>query len=80
MTLFPTEGLGTDGYDDRDRHAASTNSDWLGTPYLRFTREGPFGVYTLDRPEARNAMTPAMYFGSGTRNGATTPTRMLQVC
>ena len=24
--------------------------DWLGTPYLRFTREGPFGVCTLDRP------------------------------
>jgi enoyl-CoA hydratase len=37
--------------------------DWLGTPYLRFTREGPFGICTLDRPEARNAMTPAMYFG-----------------
>lgn len=37
--------------------------DWLGTPYLRFTREGQFGVCTLDRPEARNAMTPAMYFG-----------------
>jgi enoyl-CoA hydratase len=37
--------------------------DWLGTPYLRFTRERPFGVCTLDRPEARNAMTPAMYFG-----------------
>ncbi len=37
--------------------------DWLGTPYLRFTREGPFAVVTLDRPEARNAMTPAMYFG-----------------
>jgi enoyl-CoA hydratase/carnithine racemase len=39
------------------------DSDWLGTPYLRFDREGPFGVVTLDRPEARNAMTPAMYFG-----------------
>lgn len=37
--------------------------DWLGTPYLRFTREGAFGVCTLDRPAARNAMTPAMYFG-----------------
>ena len=37
--------------------------DWLGTQYLRFTREGAFGVCTLDRPEARNAMTPAMYFG-----------------
>ena len=39
------------------------DGDWLGTPYLRFTREGPFGVCTLDRPQARNAMTPAMYFG-----------------
>src|SRR6201991_3319613 len=37
--------------------------DWLGTPYLRFTRDGPIGVCTLDRPEARNAMPPAMYFG-----------------
>ena len=37
--------------------------DWLGTPFLRFTREAAFGVCTLDRPEARNAMTPAMYFG-----------------
>ncbi|WP_029112805.1 enoyl-CoA hydratase/isomerase family protein [Mycobacterium sp. URHB0044] len=39
------------------------DGDWLGTPFLRFDREGPFGVVTLDRPEARNAMTPAMYFG-----------------
>jgi enoyl-CoA hydratase/carnithine racemase len=37
--------------------------DWLGTPYLKFTREGALGVCTLDRPEARNAMTSAMYFG-----------------
>jgi enoyl-CoA hydratase len=37
--------------------------DWLGTPFLKFTREGAFGVCTLDRPEARNAMTSAMYFG-----------------
>ncbi len=37
--------------------------DWLGTKYLSFTREGPFAVVTLDRPQARNAMTPAMYFG-----------------
>src|SRR5579875_327302 len=37
--------------------------DWLGTKYLRFTREGPFAVVTLDRPHARNAMTAAMYFG-----------------
>ncbi|HEY5844472.1 MAG TPA: enoyl-CoA hydratase/isomerase family protein, partial [Mycobacterium sp.] len=39
------------------------DGDWLGTPFLKFDRQGPFGVVTLDRPEARNAMTPAMYFG-----------------
>ncbi|WP_459979965.1 enoyl-CoA hydratase/isomerase family protein, partial [Mycobacterium avium] len=39
------------------------DGDWLGTPYLKFTREGAFAVCTLDRPAARNAMTPAMYFG-----------------
>ena len=39
------------------------DGDWLGTPYLRFERQGPFAVVTLDRPAARNAMTPAMYFG-----------------
>jgi hypothetical protein len=37
--------------------------DWLGTPFLKFKREGPFAICTLDRPEARNAMTGAMYFG-----------------
>ncbi len=37
--------------------------DWLGTPYLRFERRGPLAVVVVDRPEARNAMTPAMYFG-----------------
>ncbi|WAC89690.1 enoyl-CoA hydratase/isomerase family protein [Mycobacterium sp. Aquia_213] len=39
------------------------DGDWLGTPYLSFERQGPIGVCTIDRPEARNAMTPAMYFG-----------------
>jgi enoyl-CoA hydratase len=37
--------------------------DWLGTPYLRLERQGVLAVVTVDRPEARNAMTPAMYFG-----------------
>jgi enoyl-CoA hydratase len=37
--------------------------DWLGTPYLRFERHGPFAWCIVDRPERRNAMTPAMYFG-----------------
>ncbi|MCV7280233.1 enoyl-CoA hydratase/isomerase family protein [Mycolicibacterium flavescens] len=39
------------------------DGDWLGTPYLRFERNGAIAVLVLDRPEARNAMTPAMYFG-----------------
>ena len=39
------------------------DGDWLGTPFLRFEREGAFAVCPLDRPKARNAMTPAMYFG-----------------
>ena len=39
------------------------DGDWLGTPYLSFKREGPYAICTLDRPEARNAMTAAMYFG-----------------
>ena len=37
--------------------------DWLGTPFLRFERRGAVATVTVDRPEARNAMTPAMYFG-----------------
>src|SRR5829696_9029462 len=43
--------------------ARPPEGDWLGTPYLRFERQGPVAVVTVDRPEARNAMTPAMYFG-----------------
>jgi enoyl-CoA hydratase len=39
------------------------DGDWLGTPYLTFKRVGAFAICTLDRPQARNAMTPAMYFG-----------------
>ncbi|GGL13785.1 enoyl-CoA hydratase/isomerase family protein [Nocardia jinanensis] len=37
--------------------------DWLGTPYLTFHRQGAIAICTVDRPEARNALTPAMYFG-----------------
>jgi enoyl-CoA hydratase/carnithine racemase len=37
--------------------------DWLGTPFLRFERYGPLAHVIVDRPEARNALTPAMYFG-----------------
>jgi enoyl-CoA hydratase/carnithine racemase len=39
------------------------SGDWLGTPYLRFEREGSFAIVQIDRPDKRNAMTPAMYFG-----------------
>lgn len=48
---------------DTESSPRPPDGDWLGTPFLRFTREGAFGVCTLDRPEARNAMTGAMYFG-----------------
>jgi len=37
--------------------------DWLGTPYLRFERHGALAHVIVDRLEARNALTPAMYFG-----------------
>ena len=37
--------------------------DWLGTPFLRFERQGSVAVVTVDRPQSRNAMTAAMYFG-----------------
>lgn len=39
------------------------DGDWLGTPFLSLRREGPIAICTIDRPEARNALTPAMYFG-----------------
>jgi enoyl-CoA hydratase/carnithine racemase len=38
------------------------DGDWLGTPFVRFERHGSLGRCIVDRPDARNAMTPAMYF------------------
>lgn len=35
----------------------------LGTPHLRLERNGPVAWCTIDRPAARNALTPAMYLG-----------------
>ena len=35
----------------------------LGTPHLRWERDGAIAWVTIDRPERRNAMTPNMYFG-----------------
>ena len=43
--------------------ARPPEGDWLGTPFLRFERRGSIAVCTVDRPKARNAMTPSMYFG-----------------
>jgi enoyl-CoA hydratase/carnithine racemase len=38
--------------------------DWnLGTRNLRIEREGPIAWCIIDRPHARNALTPSMYFG-----------------
>jgi enoyl-CoA hydratase/carnithine racemase len=37
--------------------------DDLGTHALRLEREGPLAWCVIDRPAARNALTPAMYFG-----------------
>jgi enoyl-CoA hydratase/carnithine racemase len=38
-------------------------ADELGTPCLRLEREGSIAWCVIDRPQARNALTPAMYFG-----------------
>jgi enoyl-CoA hydratase/carnithine racemase len=38
--------------------------DWdLGTKNLRIERDGPIAWCIIDRPNARNAFTPSMYFG-----------------
>lgn len=54
------DATATPGGGERPRQP---EGDWLGTPYLRFERQGPVAVVTVDRPERRNSMTPAMYFG-----------------
>jgi enoyl-CoA hydratase len=42
--------------------ARPPEGDWLGTPFVRFERHGALAHCIVDRPEARNAMTGAMYF------------------
>jgi enoyl-CoA hydratase len=37
--------------------------DDLGSPYLRFERHGALARCVVDRPDSRNALTSAMYFG-----------------
>jgi enoyl-CoA hydratase/carnithine racemase len=39
------------------------DDDDLGTPHLHLTREGSIAWCVIDRPAARNAFTPSMYFG-----------------
>jgi enoyl-CoA hydratase/carnithine racemase len=41
----------------------SPSTDNLGAGGLRFEREGAIGWLYIDRPHARNAFTPAMYWG-----------------
>jgi enoyl-CoA hydratase len=38
-------------------------TDELGASGLRLEREGPVAWCVIDRPDARNALTPAMYYG-----------------
>ena len=38
-------------------------ADDLGASGLRLERDGPIAWCVIDRPEASNALTPAMYFG-----------------
>ncbi|MDQ6697641.1 MAG: enoyl-CoA hydratase/isomerase family protein [Actinomycetota bacterium] len=52
---------GMDGMDGMD--GQPPQGDWLGTKHLRFERHGPLARCVVDRPEKRNAMTGAMYFG-----------------
>ncbi len=39
------------------------HDDDLGTPHLRIERRGWLAWCTIDRPQARNALTAAMYYG-----------------
>ncbi|AZG45877.1 enoyl-CoA hydratase/isomerase family protein [Gordonia insulae] len=52
---------------EQSRHpiydAPPPSGDYPGSPYLKFSRQGPFAHLVVDRPEARNALTNAMYFG-----------------
>jgi enoyl-CoA hydratase/carnithine racemase len=47
---------------DSDRKGPP-EGDWLGSRHLHFERLGSLAMVTVDRLEARNALTPAMYFG-----------------
>lgn len=46
-----------------NENATPASPDDLGTAALRLERRGPLAWCVIDRPGARNALTPAMYFG-----------------
>ena len=50
-------------------------SEELGAAGLRFEREGAVAWCIIDRPQARNAFTPAMYFGIKRAVGSSTRIR-----
>ena len=54
---------GPRAHEDAAGRHRPPEGDWLGTPFLRFERHGSLATVTVDRPETRNALTPAMYFG-----------------
>jgi len=62
VARFPRFAAMTDTTVASDR-PRPPEGDWLGTPFLRFEREGSLAIVTVDRPKSRNAMTGAMYFG-----------------
>src|SRR5262245_29372728 len=47
----------------RGNLTCASHMDDLGTSNLRLERDGSIAWCTIDRPAARNALTPAMYFG-----------------
>jgi enoyl-CoA hydratase/carnithine racemase len=53
----------TDSQHTSDGRPRPPEGDWLGTPFLRFERHGSIAHCIVDRPERRNALTAAMYFG-----------------
>jgi enoyl-CoA hydratase len=47
---------------DQDMTGRAPDGDWLGTPFVRMERHGPFARCVVDRPARRNALTSSMYF------------------
>ena len=61
---FVSAGGGSEGgVADGSGAPRPPEGDWVGTPHLRFERHGSLAHLVVDRPEMRNALSPAMYFG-----------------